>query len=171
MQEAFKQINLTDRDSQILNLCKWHVIGHVQSNKAKKAVQHFDMIQSVDSIKLLNKINKECALLNKTIPILLEINMGNETNKTGIAISDLPAHIRTAQSLENVDLKGLMAMGSFGCSKEQTNSEFMLAKQLFESFFDHNTHYLSMGMSDSFKDALNKGSNMIRLGTILFGQR
>lgn len=179
MKENFKKMPLSKDEANLLNKCKWHFIGHLQSNKVKKAIGNFDYIQTVDSIKLINLIQKETKKLDKYIKIMIEVNIAHETNKTGISLQEIDFLIKTANEKSNISLCGLMTMGSFSATNEVTKQEFQTARKIFDHCFSskeninekNQKYFLSMGMSDSYNLAIKNGSNMIRIGTSLFGQR
>jgi PLP dependent protein len=154
---------------------KIHLIGHLQTNKVKKAVQLFDMIQSVDSLKLAKEINNECRKIGKIMPILIEVNSGKEQNKSGIFPEDANELIQKISLLSNIKIKGLMTMGPAIDDPEKLRPYFKETKELFEKikskhYLNIDMEILSMGMSDSYKIAIEEGSSMIRLGTVLFGE-
>ena len=155
---------------------KWHMIGHLQSNKAKKAVRIFDMIETVDSLKLAKAIDKACRNINKSMPILIEINSGEETQKAGVIPSDAVSLIKEISELENVSIMGLMTMGPFSGDPEDARPYFQKTRQLFDDIEQANLpgiemKYLSMGMSNSYRVALEEGANLVRIGTRIFGER
>jgi hypothetical protein len=155
---------------------KWHMIGHLQSNKAKKAVRIFDMIETVDSVKLAKAIDKACADIGKVMPVLIEINSGEETQKAGILPEDALPLIRDISELKNIKVMGLMTMGPFAGDPEDARPYFQKTKRLFDEIKKMDLPgvemvYLSMGMSNSYKVALEEGANMVRIGTKLFGER
>jgi len=155
---------------------KWHLIGHLQRNKAKKAVPIFDMIETVDSMKLAKEIDKICAKLDRTMPILIEINSGEEEQKAGVFPSRAVSLIREIATLERVKVEGLMTMGPFTGDPEDARPYFQITRKLFEEVAGLNIpgvemKYLSMGMSNSYKVALEEGANLIRIGTRIFGER
>lgn len=145
-----------------------HMVGHLQTNKVKLAVELFDMIQSVDSVKLAEEIDKRCEAINKVMPILVEINIGNEENKQGIKFGDAKSFISGISQLKNIDIQGLMCIAPF-IPLEETRPYFRKMKELFDSF--GNLKWLSMGMSNDYKVAIEEGSNMVRIGTAVFGER
>lgn len=146
-------------------LTEIHCIGHLQTNKVKKAVEIFDMIQTVDSIKIAEEINKRT---QKEMPILIEVNIGEEKNKTGCLPDKLNDLITGISELKNIKIKGLMTMAPFFQDPEQTRPYFKKMKQLFDNY---NFDILSMGMSHSYKVAMEEGANMVRVGTSIFGKR
>lgn len=141
----------------------FHLIGHLQSNKVKTAVKIFDCIETLDSLKLAELINKICGKLNKKIDVMIEINF-DENKKSGVNISELNSLINEIKNLENLNLIGLMCIPPIG--KEKECSERM--KDLKEKY---QLKELSMGMSSDYKIAIENGATIIRLGTILFGER
>ena len=155
---------------------KWHMIGHLQSNKAKKAVQIFDMIETVDSMKLARALDKACQNTGKVMQVLIEINSGEEDQKAGVMPADAIPLVRQMAELENIKIKGLMTMGPFGGDPEFARPYFQKTKVIFDEI--KNMHiprvemvYLSMGMSNSYRVAIEEGANLVRIGTKLFGQR
>jgi len=155
---------------------EWHLIGHLQSNKAKKAVHFFDMIETVDTLKLARAIDKACGNIGKIMPVLIEINSGEEPQKAGVMPAAALSLIKEISGLENIRIQGLMTMGPYGGDPEHARPYFQKTKKLFEEIRVLNLpgvemRYLSMGMSDSYKVALEEGANLVRIGTKLFGQR
>ena len=155
---------------------KWHMIGHLQSNKAKKAVSIFDMIETVDSLKLAKAIDKACRNINKSMPVLIEINSGEEAQKAGVIPSDAASLVKEISELENVRIMGLMTMGPFSGDPEDARPYFQKTRQLFKDIEQANLpgiemKYLSMGMSNSYRVALDEGANLVRIGTGIFGER
>jgi hypothetical protein len=155
---------------------KWHMIGHLQSNKAKKAVKVFDMIETVDSIKLAKAIDKACQNMGKTMAVLIEINSGGEPQKAGVMPEETISLVRDICELKHLAIKGLMTMGPFSGDPENARPYFKKTRELFEEIKKLNLpvvemKYLSMGMSNSYKVALEEGANMVRIGTKIFGER
>jgi pyridoxal phosphate enzyme (YggS family) len=155
---------------------KWHMIGHLQSNKAKKAAAIFDMIETVDSAKLAKAIDKACKGLNKTMPILLEINSGEEEQKAGVMPENAARLLREISTLSHVKVRGLMTMGPFTGDPEEARPYFRKTKILFDELIALNLakvdmSLLSMGMSNSYEVAIEEGANLVRIGTKLFGER
>jgi pyridoxal phosphate enzyme (YggS family) len=154
----------------------WHMIGHLQRNKANRAVQYFDWIETVDSWQLAQALERHCVKLEKTMPILVEINSGREENKTGVmpeAVDELVARI---SSLEHLHVEGLMTMGPRFGDPEESRRYFKATRAAFERLAAQQLPnvsmlYLSMGMSNSYQVAIEEGANMIRIGTKLFGAR
>lgn len=155
------------------NMTKWHLIGHLQSNKAKKAVKIFDCIETVDSLELAKTINKECAKINKVIEVMIEVNSGCETQKDGCLPDDVLRLAADINQLKHLKLTGLMTMGSADASLACLQEEFRATKRLFDEIKrgTMGIKYLSMGMSASYKIAVEEGANMVRVGTRIFGER
>lgn len=155
---------------------RWHCIGHLQRNKVKKAVEIFDLIQTVDSLKLAEEIDKRCAFINRRMPIMIEVNSGREEKKAGVFPENVSELIESISSLENISVVGLMTMGPLTDDQEEIRPYLRLTRELFEEISMQKIErvqmrYLSMGMSGSYKIAIEEGSNMVRLGTIIFGER
>ncbi|MFH1414679.1 MAG: YggS family pyridoxal phosphate-dependent enzyme [Elusimicrobiota bacterium] len=155
---------------------KWHFIGHLQKNKVKKAVKIFDMIESLDSPELARIIDKECRKIDKIMECLVEVNSGREDNKYGFMPEDVEGFILEAKDLLNIRISGLMTMGPFMGTPEEFRPYFSLTRKLFEDIKEKKIpscemKYLSMGMSASYKTAIEEGANMVRIGTRLFGFR
>ena len=155
---------------------KWHMIGHLQSNKVKKAVKIFDMVETVDSLRLAKAIDKACERLEKVMPILIEVNSGEEAQKAGVLPSECASLIEALSKLEHIQVKGLMTMGPFSGDPGDARPYFQKTRQLFEEIKGMalprvEMRYLSMGMSNSYKVALEEGANMVRIGTKIFGGR
>jgi hypothetical protein len=145
---------------------KWHFIGRLQKNKVKKAVRIFDMIETVDSVEIASAIDKSCAEIEKVMPVLIEVNSGKEKNKSGI----LPEDAKNISGFKNIKPSGLMTMGPFLKNPEDYRPYFKETKKLFDRIkINHGIKYLSMGMSDSYKVAIQEGANLVRIGTAIFG--
>lgn len=162
--------------SAINKKAKYHFIGHLQKNKIKRALKIFDLIETLDSLKIAKIINKECQKINKILPVMIEINIAREPQKNGILPENLKEFVAQIIKLKNIKLVGLMTMGSFKNNPESLRPQFKEAKILFNKIKEIykkelDLKYLSMGMSSSYKIAIQEGANMIRLGTILFGPR
>ncbi len=147
---------------------RWHMIGHLQTNKVKDIVKrNIYLIESVDSIKLANTINKEAIKNEKTINILIEVNIANDPNKTGCMLEDLEDLINESKTLSNINLLGLMAIGPKG-SEEEINSSFMKINELKKKY---NLKLVSMGMSNDYKIAIKNNTDIVRIGSKIFGER
>lgn len=155
---------------------KWHLIGRLQSNKAKKAVEIFDLIHSVDSIKLANVLNKEAEKLSKVQEVLLQVNVSREETKTGFFVEDLITALPELAKLDNLCIKGLMTIGIDTDDQSIMERCFKELKDLEKrvnmgKYLKRDLDILSMGMSNDYKIAIAEGSNMIRLGRAIFGER
>jgi len=166
----------TSKYEELKDNVKIHCIGHIQSNKAKLAVEIFDMIQTVDSLKLAKELDKRCKNINKVMPILIEVNSGKEPNKDGCMPDDVIELVKEVSNLSNLKIKGLMTMAPYFEDPEQDRSFFKLTKELFDKIKEQNItnvdmDILSMGMSHSYKIAIEEGANMVRVGSSIFGER
>jgi pyridoxal phosphate enzyme (YggS family) len=155
---------------------QWHCIGHLQKNKVKKAVEIFDMIETVDSLEMAQEIDKRCQQLGKIMPILIEVNSGRELQKSGVLPENAAALAQSISSLPDIRLMGLMTMGPAVGDPEDSRPYFVTTRQVFEQLKllaipNVTMQYLSMGMTNSYKIALAEGANMVRLGTLIFGER
>lgn len=152
---------------------KVYLIGQLQSNKVKKAVALADRIESVDSIKLLDKIEAECAKIGKTIEILLEVNSSGEEQKSGFrSEEEVFAAAQHASCCEHIKLMGLMTVGPLGFDREKNLKAFNYTRALYDKIKNsYPVSVLSMGMSSDWEDAIDSGSTEIRLGTVIFGER
>lgn len=153
-----------------------HFIGHLQTNKVRQIVDKVQMIESVDSLPLAEEINKRCAALNKQMPILIEVNIGREESKSGVLPEDLPALLEEISKLPAVSIRGLMAIPPVCENNEQVSQYFYQIQQLFidikqKKYDNINMEILSMGMSGDYQTAIAYGSNVVRIGTAMFGQR
>jgi pyridoxal phosphate enzyme (YggS family) len=157
------------------NEVQWHMIGHLQRNKVKKAVKLFDMIETIDSVQLAEAVNSRCILEDKVMPVLIEINSGKESNKTGILPEDVDKLIMQIHDLPNLRVRGLMTMGPRFGNPEDARPYFKATRSAFDRLSkagipNVEMRHLSMGMSNSFKIAIEEGANMVRVGTKLFGK-
>lgn len=153
---------------------RWELIGHLQRNKAKLAVRHFDRIQSVDSESLLSKIDTCAQAEGKRIPILLQVNAGKDPAKYGISVEATPRLLEKALELEHVHVDGLMTIAPLSGSEnvaEHTFERLRLLQENLERQFSCQLSELSMGMSGDFEQAIRAGSTCIRVGSMLYGQR
>lgn len=156
--------------------CHFHFIGHLQTNKVKDIIDKVEMIHSVHSIKLATEISKQAKKINKTMDILLEINIGDEESKWGFTPENILSNAEQIAALDNIRIRGTMAIPPI-CEKPEENRKYF--KKMYEIFIDirakkldnSSIDYLSMGMSDDFEIAIEEGANIVRLGTALFGKR
>jgi len=155
---------------------EWHFIGHLQRNKVKKIVKIFDVIETLDDLKIAEEIDKRCAQIEKTMPVLIEVNSAKEPRKAGVFPEEVEDFILEVSKFKNIKVSGLMTMGPLVSNIEEIRPFFKLTKTLFDSLKTKNIEnvemrYLSMGMSDSYKIAIDEGANIIRVGTKIFGPR
>lgn len=154
---------------------EWHMIGHLQRNKVKDVINLVSMIQSVDSLPLLKEIEKQCAKRDICMPILIEVNISREPNKYGILLHETEAFVEQCLLFPHVKLQGLMCVGPHSEDRSVIADCFHQMQQCFltlkEKYGSECFRYLSMGMSDDYELALKYGSNMIRLGSIIMGER
>jgi len=160
---------------QMGKICRWHMVGHLQRNKVKNAIELFDMIQSLDSKRLAGEIEKRYAAANKSIECLVEVNISGEETKYGIAPEKTVDFIQKVKNeMPHIALRGLMTIGPNVTDKQHIRESFRSTSKLFEKLkkiagdkFD----ILSMGMSGDYELAVEEGSNMVRIGTAIFGER
>lgn len=170
---------LTNKYPQLPHEVKWHLIGHLQSNKVKYIAPFVEMIHSVDSFKLLKIINSEAQKCNRVIKCLLQVHVADEETKFGLSeneLNDLVNHPEIG-NLTNITINGLMGMATFTDDFEKVRLEFRKLKNIFDnlkkSVFATNANFveLSMGMSGDYKIAVEEGATIVRLGSIIFGER
>ncbi len=160
--------NLIKRQSLFPSV-NWHFIGRIQSNKIKQIVKCATLIHSVSDLKHLSKIDAEAAKINKVQSVLIQLNLANESTKSGIMLDELEAFLLQASQYKNIKLKGLMLIGDHTEDQEKIKATFDLAKSTYDHFTKiYNFSYLSMGMSSDYQLAIKSGSNTLRLGSILF---
>lgn len=155
---------------------RWHLIGHLQTNKAKKAVEVFDLVETVDSIGLGRELDKRAAAAGKTMDILVEINSGREPQKTGVMPDEAEALVRGLAALPRLRVLGLMTMGPFEGDPEESRPYFEETRRVFEvlksaAIPGAEMRHLSMGMSHSWRVAVEEGATLVRIGTAIFGPR
>ena len=171
-QRIFGENKIQEMSSKFENLPKdieWHMIGHVQTNKVKYMAPFVHTIHSVDRIKLLNEIQKQALINDRIIECLIQVRIAVEETKFGILPSELNPILEKASTYPNIKIKGLMGMASFTSNKEQIRSEFKILANLFRLYNEFDV--LSMGMSGDYSLAIEEGSNMIRVGSKIFGER
>lgn len=170
---------MVEKAAQLPKDIEWHLIGHLQSNKVKYIAPFIQLIESVDSLKLLKEINKQAIKNNRIIDCLLQIYIADEDTKFGLAYDELIELLRSEEfaACKNVRILGLMGIATNTASEKQTQVEFNELKVLFDgiklSFFrkDDNFKEISMGMSADYKLAIAEGSTMVRIGSSIFGKR
>lgn len=154
---------------------EWHMVGHVQTNKVKYMAPFVSLVHAVDSLKLLKEIDKEAKKNNRTINCLLQIKIAEEDSKFGISIEDAGKILASREfaALDHVKVTGLMGMATFTNDMDQVKKEFQYLKENFDALKNDypNLEILSMGMSADYKIAVESGSNMVRIGSAIFGER
>jgi len=155
---------------------RWHFIGHLQRNKAKRAVEIFDLIETVDSIELGREIDKRSAAAGKTMEVLVEVNSGREPQKAGVMPEEVETLVRALAALPRLRVLGLMTMGPFEGDPEDSRPYFQETRKAFEALKAAavpgvEMRHLSMGMTNSWRVAVEEAATMIRIGTALFGPR
>jgi pyridoxal phosphate enzyme (YggS family) len=153
---------------------RWHMIGHLQSNKCRDAVELFKMIQSVDSLSLAQEINKRAEQAARTVPVLLEVNVAGEASKFGYRPEQLLAELKQLNALPRIEIHGLMTVPPWSAEAEKARPHFRRLRELkerAEAVLGAPLPHLSMGMSDDFEIAIEEGATMVRVGTALFGPR
>ena len=170
IQEAIGKYDTLERD------VVWHLIGHLQTNKAKQAVRYFDLIHSVDSIHLVRAINKEAEKIGKVQDILVQVNLAKEDSKSGIYEEDLRELLDLVETLPNIRLRGLMCIAPNYEQVEQCRPLFRKMHEIYQRvkeipYLTANITYLSMGMTHDYRIAVEEGANIVRVGTAIFGPR
>ena len=165
--------DMTAKNESLPKDIRWHMIGHVQTNKVKYMASYVDLIHGVDSFKLLKEVNKQAAKNERIISCLLQIHIAEEATKFGLSPEECKEVIIQAEALENITIKGLMGMATFTDNVSQIEREFKTLKELYEYLKSDNKDFdiLSMGMSGDYEIAIKEGSNMIRVGSKIFGER
>ena len=162
---------LTEKFNSLPKDIEWHFIGHLQRNKVKYIIKYINLIHSVDSYKLLNEINKRAEHEKRIVNCLIQVKIASEENKYGFDINEIDNVINFSKNLNHINIKGFMGMSTLTNNKNIIINEFSKLQNLFESYKSNKLNILSMGMSNDYNLAIEKGSNMIRLGSIIFGKR
>ena len=166
---------MVDKFEKMPKDIKWHMIGHLQTNKVKYIASFVSLIHGVDSLKLIREINKQATKHNRVIDCLIQVKIATEDTKFGMSLNDLQLLLKSDEfkTLDNIRIKGLMGMASFTTDNLQIESEFKYLKSIFDQIKKKNSdiEILSMGMSNDYKLAIKYGSNMIRIGSHIFGSR
>jgi pyridoxal phosphate enzyme (YggS family) len=151
----------------------WHLIGHLQTNKVKHIIDFVYLIHSVDSVKLAQEIQKHAEKINRVIDILVQVNISEEATKSGVDAAETKKLVDEIKQFENIRIKGLMTIGTLTENEEIIRQNFRDMKILFDDLKQSNPEfkYLSMGMTSDYGIAIEEGSNMIRVGSYLFGNR
>ena len=160
---------LTDKQAALPKEIRWHFIGHLQSNKVKYIAPFVHLIHGADSFKLLQEINKQATKNDRIIDCLLQVHIAKEETKFGMDDAELADAILKANELKHLHIKGLMGMASFTEEMQQARKEFIYLKSLFDKY--DRLEILSMGMSSDYTVAIEEGSTMVRIGSLLFGAR
>jgi pyridoxal phosphate enzyme (YggS family) len=155
---------------------RWHMIGHLQRNKITKAIRLFDVIETIDSIRLAQALNEHCAALDIVMPVLIEINSGREPAKTGFLPEEVGDLLPTLVELKHIQVQGVMTMGPRFGDPEQARPYFQATREAFNTLStckmpNITMRYLSMGMSNTYHIAIEEGANIIRIGSAIFGSR
>lgn len=170
---------LTAKQEELPGDIEWHMIGHMQSNKVKYCAPFVDLIHSVDSLKLMNVIQREAEKNDRTIPVLLQMHIAEEDSKFGLSREELLALLnhQNRSQWTRVRLSGLMGMATFTPEQEQVSREFRFLRKLFDEvkrdYFANDPQFkeLSMGMSGDYRLAVDEGSTILRIGSLIFGSR
>ena len=171
---------MVDKYHELPKDIRWHFIGHLQSNKVKYIAPFVHLIHGVDSLKLLKEINKQGEKVNRVLDVLLQIHIAEEETKFGLDENELEEILNTNSKalfeLKNVRIAGFMGMSSFTENKDQVRKEFHYLKSLFDKYArlpitNNQLNTISMGMSNDYKIAIEEGSNLIRIGSLIFGER
>ena len=154
----------------------WHMIGHLQRNKARQAVRLFDVVETVDSWPLAQELDARCRAVERVLPVLIEVNSAGEAGKAGVPPEEVAALARRVAELDHLRLDGLMTMGPAGAGPEELRPFFRATRELGERVREAlggraGAGVLSMGMSDSYVVAVEEGATAVRIGTLLFGPR
>lgn len=172
---------LVEKRAQLPSDIRWHFIGHLQSNKVKYIAPFVHLIHGIDSVKLLQEVNKQAAKASRSIPVLLQVHIAREETKFGFDEQELETIFNTnfhqdVNKLQQISIEGFMGMASFTNDETVVRNEFKHLKHLFDKYAQGQTprtnfQTLSMGMSGDYKIALEEGSTMVRIGSLLFGSR
>lgn len=160
----------TGKIEVLKDAAEWHFIGHLQSNKAKFAVQLFDMVHSVDSLKLARSLGQKALAAERTLPVLVQVNISGEASKSGVEADDAERLIEQVAAVEGLAVKGLMTMPPFFDQPENARPFFASLRKLKEKIGPPLSE-LSMGMSGDFEVAIEEGATLVRIGTAIFGER
>ncbi|MGD0022067.1 MAG: YggS family pyridoxal phosphate-dependent enzyme [Smithellaceae bacterium] len=165
-----------DKIAAIGSRARWHMIGHLQTNKAKYAVTLFDYVHSVDRLELAQELDKRAGLINRKLNVLIEVNVSGEESKSGIPAADASALIKQIASLENLVVRGLMTMAPYSHNPENARPYFFALRYLRDNISCQQIpgiqmEELSMGMTDDFEVAIEEGATIVRIGRAIFGKR
>lgn len=165
---------ITEKHTALPADIRWHFIGHLQTNKVKYIAPFVSLIHGIDSFKLLKEVNKQALKCGRIIPVLLQLHIAKEETKFGLDETELKELLQQVHELKNVEIKGLMGMASFTSDEQIIRSEFNYLQSIYNQLFT--TYHLplttlSTGMSSDYKIAIEEGSTMVRIGSLLFGAR
>ena len=165
-----------DKIAAIGSRAGWHMIGRLQTNKAKYAVVLFDYVHSVDRLELAQELDKRAGLINRRLNILMEVNISSEKSKSGVPADNAPALIKQIAGLENLAVRGLMAMAPYSNNPENARPYFSALRNLRDNISHQRIQgiemkELSMGMTDDFEVAIEEGATIVRIGRAIFGER
>ena len=162
---------ISKKYSELPKDIKWHMIGHLQSNKVKYIAPFVSLIHAVDSLKLMKEINKRAEQNKRVIDCLLQVHIASESTKFGFGINEINNILFEAKKFSNINIIGLMGMATFTDDKRKVNNEFSLLNNLFNEIKSTSINTLSIGMSGDYKLAISNSSTMIRVGSAIFGDR
>lgn len=174
-----RALEMAEKHAQLPEDIEWHMIGHMQTNKVRNIAPFVSLIHSIDSLKLLQEVNKRASQNNRTIPVLLQFHIAQETNKFGFDLAEAIAMLESEPfaQMENVEVHGVMGMATFTHDENVVRAEFQKLKKCFgllqSGIMSGNSQFriVSMGMSGDYEIAIEEGSNMIRVGSSIFGSR
>jgi pyridoxal phosphate enzyme (YggS family) len=175
VQEAGEKIAEITRANDLR--ARWHLIGHLQSNKARRAVELFDLIHTVDTVALVERLERLCEEVNRAeLPVLVQLSLAGEATKAGAEVSELPLIVERINACARVRLAGLMTMPPFAEDREESRPYFRRLRELRDEWrargaFASSTGELSMGMSHDYEVAIEEGATIVRVGTAIFGAR
>lgn len=180
--ECFHSGHIDFGENRVQELCEkanslpdeinWHMIGKLQRNKVKYIVSFIHLIHSVDSVKLLNEIDKQSKKINRIINVLIQVHIAKEKTKSGFSYDEAEILLSKKNDLKNINIIGLMGMSTFTSDKKIISDEFKKLNEFYVKWKSkHNFSILSMGMSNDYMLAIENGSNLIRIGTLIFGSR
>ncbi|MBC8298106.1 MAG: YggS family pyridoxal phosphate-dependent enzyme [Pelagibacterales bacterium] len=168
-----RALELTEKYNKLPKDIKWNMIGHLQSNKVKFIASFVDLIHSLDSMKLAKEINRQAEKNNRIINCLIQIKISKDDSKYGVSFNDFNEFFKYTNNLKFVNVVGLMGMASLTNDDDVIKNEFKSISSMYSKIklVDKNFKYLSIGMSNDYKLAINEGGNMIRIGSRIFGER
>ena len=180
--ECFHSGHIDFGENRVQELCEkanslpdeinWHMIGKLQRNKVKYIVSFIHLIHSVDSVKLLNEIDKQSKKINRIINVLIQVHIAKEKTKSGFSYDEAEILLSKKNNLKNINIIGLMGMSTFTSEKKIISDEFKKLNEFYVKWKSkHNFSILSMGMSNDYMLAIENGSNLIRIGSLIFGSR